>query len=108
MALVVFLVGALAVAASLVLSFQAQGGANRRGQAHQLVQAKVEELLAQPYGEITDGTDHRFLGGMTFERSWSVTEDEPIPGVKRIELEAAWHERGRGFVVQAATLRSAE
>lgn len=108
MALVVFLIGALAVAASLVLSVQAQGGANRRGQADQLLQAKVEELLALPYEEITDGEDQRFLGGLTFERSWSVTENEPIPRVKTIELETAWRERDRDFAIRAATLRSAE
>ncbi|MGH7562852.1 MAG: type IV pilus modification PilV family protein [Gemmatimonadota bacterium] len=108
MALVIFSIGALAVAASLLLSFQAQGGANRRGQADQLLQAKVEELLVLPYEEIEDGSDQRDLGGMTFERSWSVIEDEPISRVKTIELEASWHERDREFVVHTATLRSAE
>ncbi|MGH7570279.1 MAG: type IV pilus modification PilV family protein [Gemmatimonadota bacterium] len=107
-ALVIFLIGGLAVAAFILVSLEAQGGANRRGQADQLLQAKVEELLALPYEEIADGSDRRDLGGLTFERSWSVTEDEPIPRVKTIELEASWRERDREFVIHAATLRSAE
>ncbi|MGH7557952.1 MAG: type IV pilus modification PilV family protein [Gemmatimonadota bacterium] len=107
-ALVIFLIGALAVAAFLLLSTQAQGGANRRGQADQLLQAKVEELLTLPYEEIVDGSDQRTVGGLTFERSWSVIEDEPISRVKTIELEASWRERERDFVAHAATLRSAE
>lgn len=107
-ALVVFLVGSLAVAGFLLVSLQAQGSAGRRGQADQLLQAKIEELLAVPYAEVEDGTDLPALGGMTFERRWSVTEDQPIARVKTIELEAVWWERGRDFTVRAATLRSAE
>ena len=107
-ALVVFVIGAFAVAAFLLLSLQAQSGAGRRGQADQLLQAKVEELQALPYGAVADGADQRVLGGTTFERTWTVIEDEPIPRLKTIELEAAWRERGRRFVVHAATLRSAE
>lgn len=107
-ALVVFVIGAFAVAAFLLLSLQAQGGAGRRGQADQLLQAKVEELLALPYEEVADGSDRPALGGLTFERSWAVTVDEPIARVKTIELEASWRERGRDFAVHTATLRSAE
>lgn len=107
-ALVVFLVGSLAVAGFLLVSLQAQGAAGRRGQADQLLQAKIEELLAVPYAEVEDGADLPALGGMTFERRWSVTEDQPIARVKTIELEAVWRERNRDFTVRAATLRSAE
>ena len=107
-ALVVFLIGSLAVAGFLLVSLQAQGGAGRRGQADQLLQAKIEELLAVPYAEVRDGADRPALGGLTFERSWSVTEDQPIARVKTIELEAVWQERDRDFSVRAATLRSAE
>lgn len=107
-ALVVFVIGSFAIAAFLLLSLQAQGGAGRRGQADQLLQAKVEELLALPYDAVTDGSDRPALGGLTFERSWSVTENEPIARVKTIELEASWRERGREFEIHTATLRSLE
>ena len=107
-ALVVFVIGAFAVAAFLLLSLQAQGGAGRRGQADQLLQAKVEDLLALPYAEVADGSDVRNLEGMAFERSWSVTEDVPVPRSKTLRLEVSWQERGREFGVHTATLRSAE
>lgn len=107
-AMVVFLIGAFAVAAFLLLSLQAQGGAGRRGQADQLLQAKVEELLALPYGEVANGSDRPTLGGLSFERSWSVTEDAPIARLKTVELETSWRERGKEFAVRTVTLRSAE
>ena len=107
-ALVVFLIGSLAVAAFLVVSVRAQGGAGRRGQADQLLRAKVEELQMTAYAGIVGGLDTVSLGGQVFERAWEVTEDEPIPRVKTILLEASWEERGRDFTVHATTMRSAE
>lgn len=107
-ALVVFLIGSLAVAAFLIVSVRAQSGAGRRGQADQLLRAKVEELQTSAYAEVVDGSDARSLGGQVFERTWEVAEDQPIPRVKTILLEASWQERGRDFAVHATTLRSAE
>ena len=107
-ALVIFLIGSLAVAAFLLVSVRAQAGAGRRGQADQLLRAKVEELQSAAYAEVVDGSDAESLAGEVFERTWEVTEDEPIPRVKMILLEASWEERGRDFSVHATTLRSAE
>lgn len=107
-ALVVFVIGAFAVAAFLLLSLQAQGGAGRRGQADQLLQAKVEDLLALPYTEVADGSDVRTLEGMAFERGWTVTEDVPVARSKTVRVDVSWQERGREFAVHAATLRGAE
>ncbi len=107
-ALVVFLIGSLAVAAFLLVSVRAQAGAGRRGQADQLLRAKVEELRSTAYGEVVDGSDAESLGGEVFVRTWEITEDEPVPRVKTILLEASWEERGRAFSVHATTLRGAE
>jgi prepilin-type N-terminal cleavage/methylation domain-containing protein len=107
-ALVVFLVGSLAVAAFLLVSVRAQTGAGRRGQADQLLRAKVEELQATAYTEVVDGFDAESLGAEIFERTWEVTEDQPVPRVKTILLEASWEERGRDITIHATTLRSAE
>ena len=107
-ALVVFLIGSLAVAAFLLVSVRAQAGAGHRGQADQLLRAKVEELQTTAFAQVVDGFDAESLGGEVFERAWEVTEDEPVPRVKTILLEASWEERGRDFTVHATTLRSAE
>jgi prepilin-type N-terminal cleavage/methylation domain-containing protein len=107
-ALVVFLIGSLAVAAFLLVSVRAQSGAGRRGQADQLLRAKVEELQSTAYAELVDGSDAESLGGEVFELTWEITEDDPIPRVKTIVLETSWEERGRDFSVHAMTLRSAE
>lgn len=107
-ALVIFLVGSLAVAAFLLVSVRAQSGAGRRGQADQLLRAKVEELQSIAYSQLVDGSDADSLAGEVFQLTWQVTEDDPIPRVKRILLENRWEERGREFSVHATTLRSAE
>ncbi|HKY61331.1 MAG TPA: prepilin-type N-terminal cleavage/methylation domain-containing protein [Gemmatimonadota bacterium] len=107
-ALVVFLIGSLAIAAFLLVALRAQSGAGRRGQADQLLQAKIEELQSTAYAEVVDGSDAESLGGAVFQRAWDVTEDEPVPRVKTILLETSWEERGRDFSVHATTLRSAE
>lgn len=107
-ALVIFLIGSLAVAAFLLVTVRAQSGAGRRGQADQLLRAKLEELQSIAYAEVVDGSDVESVGGAVFERAWEVTEDEPVPRVKTIVLEATWQERGRDFSVHATTLRSAE
>lgn len=107
-ALVIFLIGSLAVAAFLLVTVRAQSGAGRRGQADQLLRAKMEDLQATAYTEVVDGSDAESIGGAVFDRAWEVTEDEPVPRVKTILLEASWEERGRDFSVHATTLRSAE
>lgn len=107
-ALVIFLIGSLAVAAFLLVSVRAQSGAGRRGQADQLLRAKVEELQSIAYSQLVDGSDADSLAGEVFQLTWQVTEDDPIPRVKRILLENRWEERGREFSVHATTLRSAE
>jgi prepilin-type N-terminal cleavage/methylation domain-containing protein len=107
-ALVIFLIGSLAVAAFLLVTVRAQSGAGRRGQADQLLRAKMEELQSTAYAEVVDGSDAESLGGAVFERTWEVNEDEPVQKVKTILLEASWVERGRDFSVHATTLRSAE
>lgn len=107
-ALVIFLIGSLAVAAFLLVSVRAQSGAGRRGQADQLLRGKVEELHSIAYSQLVDGTDVDSLAGEVFQLTWQVSEDDPIPRVKRILLENRWEERGREFSVHATALRSAE
>ena len=68
----------------------------------------MEEIQTAAYADVVAGSDTRSLGGEVFERSWVVTEDEPIPKVKAIVLEASWEERGQDFTVRTTTLRSAE
>lgn len=105
-AMIVFLVGVLGVAGLLLVVVHANRDATNRTRAGQLVHEKIEELASVPFSALTGGADARTVGGVVFDRAWTVVPDTPIDRVARIEVEARWTERGRAFEVSSATYRS--
>ena len=107
-AMVIFLIGILGVAGFLLTVIHSNRMATNRTRADQLLGEKIEEFHAMPLSSIVSGADTRTIGDVTFERSWTVTPDDPVEDVSKIEVSATWTERDETFTVESATLRSGQ
>lgn len=59
--------------------------------ATNLAQDKLEELKAKTAANIVSGGPVTTTsGGVTFSRSWTVTSNSPVTGVKRIDVTVTW------------------
>ena len=94
---VLMTIGILGLAALSVTVAQANRGATNRTRADQVLHEKIEEFQTASYDNITDGDDTITVGGIAFERTWTVTDDTPMDGVKKIEILGTWDERGTTF-----------
>ena len=94
---VLMTIGILGLAALSVTVAQANRGATNRTRADQVLHEKIEEFQTADYDEITNGDDEITVGDITFERTWTITDDTPMDGVKKIEILGTWDERGTTF-----------
>lgn len=58
--------------------------------ASNLAQDKLEELKARPGSIASGGPENKPVGNMTFTRTWTVTPNDPVGGVTRIDVQVNW------------------
>jgi len=51
---------------------------------------KIEALVASPAGLRRAGDDEMEVDGVAVARVWRVAEDDPAPGLQRLEVTARW------------------
>lgn len=90
-------VGIIGLAGLSITVTQANRGATNRTRADQALHEKIEEFQSFAYDDIEDGADDITIGGITFDRTWTVDEDEPMDGVKKIEVVGTWSEGEAAF-----------
>src|ERR1043166_508203 len=71
--------------------------------ATSLAQDKLEELKATPSTIASGGPISDVIDGQTFTRTWTVTSNSPISGVKKIDVTVTWTNYGN----QTITISSA-
>lgn len=101
--IVLMSIGILAMAALAVAVAEANRDATNRTRADQLLHEKVEGFRSISYSAIVDGEDTVDMGGTEIVRSWTVTDDEPMDDIKRIDLEGSWIEKGVKATTSTAT-----
>lgn len=101
--IVLMSIGILAMAALAVAVAEANRDATNRTRADQLLHEKVEGFRSTSYSAIVDGEDTVDMGGVEIVRSWTVTVDEPMNDIKRIDLEGSWLEKGVKTTTSTAT-----
>src|SRR5215813_9472696 len=93
-ALVVFSIGILGLAALAPIGSRAVSSAGRLTRASELCSNTAENLLALPYddADLTSGA-HNDPGNPypgTYYVSWDVEDDQPVPNSKRITVTVRW------------------
>lgn len=104
-ALVVFGVGTLLLYQLAPRATKIRGQGRRLSAATSLAQAKLEELRAVPEAsaDLGGGThvDAADLGA--FQRRWVVTPDDPIAGMRRVEMRVGFESDGPDSVAVLVT-----
>ncbi|HEX9880479.1 MAG TPA: prepilin-type N-terminal cleavage/methylation domain-containing protein [Candidatus Binatia bacterium] len=75
--------------------------------ATNLAQDKVEELKAMTGSNIvTAGPVTDNVGGVDFTRTWTVTPNSPVPGVKQVDVTVSWSDySGHVLTVSSAVMQ---
>lgn len=97
-ALFVFAIGALAIAAMTFMSIQGNALSNRMTQATLMVQGKVEELMTtQAFALAALGVEHSEINidgngdvGGNYLRKWVVTAEGPTAVSRWVRVEVSW------------------
>ena len=103
-AMAVFSVALLQLGSMQIAASQVSSAAGRLTRATALAQDKIEQLQALPYndatlddstpvGQTTPHTEPNPPQGYTI--TWNVDADTPVAGVKTINLNIAWNNRGK-------------
>ena len=99
----IFTAAILGVAISATSVIKANHNSYSTTVAINLAQDKLEELKALPGSLASGGPVTDTINGETFSRSWTVTSDSPVTGMKRIDVTVTWTDYGSHTI----TLRSA-
>jgi type IV pilus assembly protein PilV len=96
-ALTIFAIGMLGVAAMQITGIQGNATAKWHTQSSSWATAEVERLMTLPYGhaDLAAGA-HSPVTREHYTVSWSVTEDDPIDNVKTLAVTVNWDDRGTG------------
>jgi type IV pilus assembly protein PilV len=71
--------------------------------ASDLAQDKLEEITANPSTIASGGPITDVVDGVTFTRSWTVTSNTPISGMKQIVVTVSWTD----YIAKTITVSSA-
>lgn len=104
-AIVILVVGVLGAASLTGALMQSNRDATDRTRALELVRHKVEQIQSQGYYDVVTGSDSRAVGGVTFTRSWTVTPDSPIAGLRDVQVNVTWTDQDGNHTVRTRTLK---
>lgn len=94
-AMVILGVGVMGFIALQTASIQARAHAQRLTTATELTSALLDELMVTDPNVLTNGNDTVSVDGVNFTRSWTVTNDDPVSRLNRIQVTTQWTEKSR-------------
>lgn len=104
-AIVMLAFGVLASASLTAALMASNRGVTNRTRAVETLRLKVEDLQSVIYPQITNGNDTATVGGVTFNRSWTVTANSPVTNTKTITLTVTWTDRQGTHTITNQTVR---
>jgi prepilin-type N-terminal cleavage/methylation domain-containing protein len=104
-AIVMLAFGVLASASLTAALMSSNRGVTNRTRAVETLRHKVEDLESLIYPQITNGNDTATVGGVTFNRSWTVAANSPVANTKTITLTVTWTDRQGNHTITNQTIR---
>jgi prepilin-type N-terminal cleavage/methylation domain-containing protein len=104
-AIVMLAFGVLASASLTAALMASNRGVTNRTRAVETSRLKVEDLQSVRYSQIRNGSDTATVGGVTFNRSWTVTDNSPMANTKRVTLTVTWTDRQGSHSLSTQTIR---
>ncbi len=105
-AILILAVGMMAMALLQITAIRGGSFANQMTQASIYGQDKIEEIKNTAYASVTNGSDTITSGnGVTYTRTWTVTNNSPYSGSKTVNLTVSWTgPQGNNHSVQFSTI----
>ena len=104
-AMSIFTAAVLGVAISATSVIKANQSSYSTTIAINLAQDKLEELKALPASLASGGPVTDTINGETFSRSWTVTSNSPISGMKRIDVAVTWTDYGSHSITLSSAVK---
>jgi prepilin-type N-terminal cleavage/methylation domain-containing protein len=104
-AIVLLAFGVLASASLTATLMRSNRGVTNRTRAVETLRLKVEDLQSQNYAQVGSGNDTATIGGITYNRAWTVTPNAPAANLKTITLTVTWGDRQGNHTVSNQTIR---
>lgn len=104
-AIVMLAFGVLASASLTATLMRSNRGVTNRTRAVETLRLKVEDLQSQKYAEVGNGNDTATIGGITYNRAWTVTPNTPAANLKTITLTVTWDDRQGNHTMSNQTIR---
>lgn len=87
-AMVVMAIGLMGAAQMIPLAMAGVTQAGLRTRSVQFAQQRLDALSAAEFDSVTAGTFTETVDPITL--SWTITDDDPLPGTKRVAMQASW------------------
>jgi prepilin-type N-terminal cleavage/methylation domain-containing protein len=104
-AIVLLAFGVLASASLTATLMRSNRGVTNRTRAVETLRLKVEDLQSQGYAQVGNGNDTATIGGITYNRAWTVTPNTPDANLKTITLTVTWGDRQGNHTMSNQTIR---
>ena len=104
-AIVMLAFGVLASASLTAALMASNRGVTNRTRATETLRLKVEDLQSERYAQIRNGNDTATVGGVTFNRSWTVTANSPVTNTKTVTMTVSWTDRQGNHSLSTQTIR---
>jgi type IV pilus assembly protein PilV len=75
--------------------------------ASTIAQERIEQFRTEAYENIASGNDTRVVDGVTYTRTWQVSDNDPQVGLKTITVSVGWTSRGKAHRTSLSTIRGA-
>ena len=105
-AIVMLTFGVLASASLTAALMRSNRGVTNRTRAIETLRLKVEDLQSKRYFDIADGNDTATIGGITYNRSWTVAANAPAANLKTVTLTVTWGDRQGNHTITNKTIRA--
>ncbi|MGH7565550.1 MAG: type IV pilus modification PilV family protein [Gemmatimonadota bacterium] len=105
-AIVMLTFGVLASASLTAALMRSNRTVTSRTRAVETLRLKVEDLQSKNYAQIASGNDAATIGGITFNRSWTVTANSPAANLKTVTLTVTWGDLLGNHTISNQTIRA--
>ncbi|MBN1571823.1 MAG: prepilin-type N-terminal cleavage/methylation domain-containing protein [Deltaproteobacteria bacterium] len=102
----IFSVGILSISMLFTQTMTFTHNSEKMSVATNLAKGKLEELRNTPYANIVPGTDSETVDNVKFDLEWTVTNDSPVKGVRKVVMEISWTDLRKDHTIEFETLFS--
>lgn len=102
----IFSVGILSISMLFTQTMTFTHNSEKLTVATNLAKGKLEELRNTPYANIVSGTDNDVVDNVQFDLKWTVANDLPVKGVRKVVMEVSWIDLRDDHTIKIETLFS--